>query len=352
MTSEFSKIDANCRFRWSFRCSECTALLYIAGTLLLLLPTRPPASSALASAPIPSSAKAARALSGASLAGGVPVDIVVLTLSTLGAAAERRRALAAFSAEAATTVSTSARLLFVVGGSADDYAAAEVSSLAHPPAQFVRAPCADAHAAGAFYSGGTAAGWHAECPATCKLMEGLCGAVAGGPFTFVAVVHEGSLFRWARFMQHAPPPRGLVWGDTLHRYAEGLPPLWEQPYWPPTIRFNASFVLGGDVARALCTLHRAGTPLQLFGPPELFLARLLATLEGIERHTGGDEGSNGRGGGSSTSECARHGCPASVLCSNMSARAWQDCEASAFAPYVGMEQKSHEAIASGGNSSG
>jgi hypothetical protein len=180
--------------------------------------------------------------------------------------------------------------------------------------------------------------YHERSSLTCRTVEGLCAAAgvhgeAAPPPAFVAVVPEESHFRWDAWLSEGPLPAGwgapaarwralpnmssrFVFSHVLHSWGAKLPEQYPgKPAWPRMPLHNATLLLSGDVARSVCTLHRAG-PLRQFGPPEMFLALLLSTLEGLEW----------RSAPQADARRARAGqCPDGVFVGSMTPGAWEAC---------------------------
>lgn len=128
-------------------------------------------------------------------------------------------------------------------------------------------------------------GYHANSHFTCKVMEGLCAAFSLPRPTsprFVALVAEDALFRWRAFLPKAPTTSALVYTHGIKDWNFGLPHAYVQAAkpWPLMPYWNSSIVLSRDLAHKLCAMHRTA-PLELYGPPEMMLGQLMATLEGL-----------------------------------------------------------------------
>jgi hypothetical protein len=185
--------------------------------------------------------------------------------------------------------------------------------------------------------------YHERSSLTCRAVEGLCAAAgahgdAAPPPAFVALVPEGSHFRWDAWLAEGALPAGwappaarwralpnmsarFVFSHVLSDWGAKLPEQYPKPFWPRMPAHNATLLLSGDVARSLCTLHRAGAPpLRLLGPPEMFFALLLSTLEALEWRSAPQSDARRAGAGA---------CPDGVFLGSMDEAAWAACAAGA-----------------------
>jgi hypothetical protein len=180
--------------------------------------------------------------------------------------------------------------------------------------------------------------YHERSSLSCRVIEGLCAAAgshgdAAPPPAFVAVVPEESHFRWDAWLSEGALPAGwgppaarwralpnmsarFVFTHVLDSFSAGLPEQFPKPIWPRMPLHNATLLLSGDVARSACTLHRAGPPLRLFGPPEMLLGLLLSTLEALEWRSAPQADAR---------RAAEGQCPDGIFVGSMSPRAWDAC---------------------------
>ena len=203
-----------------------------------------------------------------------PVTLLRLVPTTL-AEAGACRALAEAEA-AAPRGGSSAALAFVAASSVHSELA---GSLAGTPALVLAAEgCTDAP---------EPARAPRDSQDTCRMMAGLCSALAHARFEYVAVLRPGELgeVSAAAFAANAsrPLPRaGLFWGRMVQH--AGVPSWLFSAAWPrvewPTLA-HPYFVVSRDVAEALCAMRSSGLPLKLFGPRHFFVAVALRTLEGL-----------------------------------------------------------------------
>ena len=210
------------------------------------------------------------------------LDIVLVVATTQGGGQEVQRSFAASLASGGGG-GYKARMLLVEGGgdASPGSSAPLLTPLGQDGSSFrYRSACFD--------EGGIpslSVGWHANSHFTCKAMEGLCAAFSHPrPTTprFVALVAEDALFRWRAFLPKAPTTSALVYAHGIKDWNFGLPEAYTQAEkpWPLMPYWNSSTVLSRDLAHKLCALHRTA-PLDLYGPPEMMLGQLLATLEGL-----------------------------------------------------------------------
>ena len=125
-----------------------------------------------------------------------------------------------------------------------------------------------------------------DSPATCRVIAGVCAALAAADFEFLAVAEPADawLVDAGAFAGNASPPlpRGGLYRGPMHRHSgvpSALQAVWPRVYWP--LMAAPYFVLSRDVAAALCAMHESGLPLKLFGPPSYWASVALRTMEGL-----------------------------------------------------------------------
>ena len=128
----------------------------------------------------------------------------------------------------------------------------------------------------------SAVGAVGDAAATCRVLAGVCGALAAANFEFVAVVEPADAWRVDAGAVAASAARsGLYWGPmaSSHGVPQSYQVVWPRVLWPTMAA--PFFVLGRDVAAALCAMRESGLPLKLFGPPPYWVGVALRTLEGL-----------------------------------------------------------------------
>jgi hypothetical protein len=201
-------------------------------------------------------------------AGGVPNAARSALLRLVVASPADADACAAIAARAAAepTAGGGGALAFAVAADARDAFEARLAGALVLPA--VGCPSSAVSAVG-------------DAVATCHVLAGVCGALAAAEFEFMAVVEPADAWRVDAGAVASAARSGLYWGPMAS--GNGVPQsyqaVWPRVLWPTMAA--PFFVLGRDVAAALCAMRESGLPLKLFGPPPYWVGVALRTLEGL-----------------------------------------------------------------------